>query len=271
MQTDQALVALLSLYFLLPLAAAGSTVVFVAGDDSNLCTINAPTGATTLIGPLGIEMSDIAARNGLMYGISFPPSGPSRLYSINEQTAAATPIGASLDAFLNGLQFGPDGTLYASGGDSLYRVNTSTGVASLIGSGTGAGMYNSSGDLEFVGNTMYLTSLLSMATDQLFTIDPTTGQGTLIGNIGYPSVYGLADPNGVIYGFNTVGNHVLSISLVTGAATPVSTYSAAFHILGAAEDSSRVAAALEPGTLGAMALGLALVAKLATKRRRQSL
>ena len=118
---------------------------------------------------------------------------------------------------------------------------------------------------------MYLTSLLSMATDQLFTIDPTTGQGTLIGNIGYQSVYGLADPNGVMYGFNTVGNHVLSISLVTGAATPVSTYSAAFHILGAAEDSSRVTAAPEPGTLGAMVLGLALVAKLATKHRRQSL
>jgi len=234
--------------YVLAIALAGivpafATTIYVAGDDSNLYTIDPTTGTTTLIGSMGVEMTDIAYFNGSMYGVSFPPTGDSSLYSIDPNTGAATPIGTDTGSFLNALQFGSDGTLYAAGGipacgpppqtscDSFYTVNTTTGVASLVGSGS----YNSSGDLEFIGSTLYLTSATS-STDQLYTIDPSTGAGSLVGDTTFAQVFGLAYvvEGNTLYGFNDVGNDVLAIDVTTGAATSVANYSGNFEILGAA-------------------------------------
>lgn len=249
-----------------------ATTVYVAADDNNLYTIDPTTGVSTLVGNMGVEMTDIALSNGVMFGVSFPVSGPDSLYAINPSTGAATLIGPT-GVFLNALQFSPDGTtLYAAGGaplcgptpphptacDTLYTVNTTTGAATPVGA---AGSYNSSGDLEFASN-LYLTSATS-TTDQLFTVDPTTGAGTPLGDIGYAQVYGLAyvPETGTLYGFNDVGNNVISINTGTGAGTFVAKYSGSFEILGAA------AAVPEPKSAGILVVGFGVLVGVLVRRK----
>jgi hypothetical protein len=195
-----------------------------AGTDGNLYGIVPTTGATVFIGKLPEVMSDIAAFNGSLYGISDPSLfETSTLYRINPDTGVSTAIGDT-SISLNALVFGSTGTLYAAGGDSLYTINPSTAKATLVGKGSGAGTYNSSGDLEF-DNTgkLYLTSSTSSAGDQLFSINSSTGQGVLVGNIGFKNVYGLVYLNGTMYGFTALGQ-VIAINLSTGAGTLVATY-----------------------------------------------
>jgi hypothetical protein len=240
-----------------------ATTVYVSADNDNLYTIDPTTGATTLVGNMGAEMTDIALRNGAMFGTDFPVSGPNSLYAINPTTGATTLIG-STSVYLNALQFGSDGTLYGAGGapgcgppphvtacNSLYTINTTTGAATLVGTG----VYNSSGDLESIGG-LYLSSATS-TTDQLFTVDAITGAGTLVGDIGFAQVYGLGyvPETGTLYGFNDVGNNVLSINTTTGAGTSIAQYSSSFEILGAATDAT----VPEPRTTGILTVGLGLL------------
>jgi len=247
------------------------TTVYVSASDANLYTIDPTTGATTLIGSTTVPMADIAVLNGEMFGVSFPASGDSFLYSIDPTTGAATEIGDT-GLFLNALQFAPDGTLYAAGGspgcgpppqaacNSFVTINTTTGLASLVGTGG----YESAGDLEFVGSTLYLTSRTS-TTDSLYTVTPGNGAASLVGDIGFSQVFGLAyiPETGTLYGFDDVGNDVLSINPSTGAGTKVETYSSNFEIYGSATSTVP-----EPRETAA-ALGFALLAGIAIRNRRK--
>src|ERR1700722_8332048 len=138
-------------------APAFATVIYVSGTDDNLYTINPTTGATTLVGNMGVEMSDIAIDNvgptPTMFGVSLPPNGStdSNLYSINMNTGAATEIG-STGSFVNSLQFSSSGTLYGAGGvagcgpppadsttcSTFFTVNTTTGHATAVNGTAGA-------------------------------------------------------------------------------------------------------------------------------------
>jgi hypothetical protein len=205
--------------------SSSTGTVLGAGFDSYLYSVIPSTGVTTPIGPLPTEMSDIAAFNGALYGISI--STPSVLYRINPNTGAGTPIGGSTGAALNALVFSPQGRLYAAGGGQLYTIDTATGVATAINQS--AGSYLSSGDLEFdSGGKLYLTSAsFSGFGDQLFSINLVTGQGTLIGSTGFDSVYGLAYVNGTMYGLTWLGR-IIRIDLTTGAGTQVAISSPGF-------------------------------------------
>lgn len=255
------------------IVTCSADTIYVDGSDANLYTIDPTTGVTTLVGSMGTVMTDIAEINGAMFGVSFPSSGPASLYSINPETGASTLIG-STGVYINALEFGTDGTLYGAGGapgcgppstnptacDSLYELNLSTGASTLIGSG----VYNSSGDLAFDGTSLYLTSSLNSSTDQLFSVDPTNGSGSLVGNIGFAEVFGLAyDASAsTLYGFNDVGNNVLSINPSTGLGTSVATYSNNFEIYGATTDTVP-----EPREVG-LFLGGLIAALILLKRLR---
>jgi hypothetical protein len=127
----------------------------------------------------------------------------------------------------------------------------------------GSGVYDSSGDLEFT-NGLYLTSFDNASTDQLFKMDATTGAGTLVGDIGFADVFGLAyvPEAGTLYGFNDIGNNVISINTATGAGTSIANYSSRFEILGTATD-----AVPEPRSAGALMLGLGVLAGVLVRSR----
>jgi hypothetical protein len=208
-----------------PLAGV-STLVYGSGDAGELYSIAPATGAVTAIGEMGHTMYDIAMYNGVLYGVD----ATSDLYTINTTTGVATALagGGALGHTVNSLTFSPTGVLYAVGNDTLYTVNTTTGHATTVGTGTGAGTYASSGDLEFFNGVLYLTSSNGGGNDRLFKIDPATGQGTLVGtNLGFTHVYGLAEQGGVLYGFvntGTTGQDILKINTTTGVGTVSGTY-----------------------------------------------
>lgn len=140
--------------------------------------------------------------------------------------------------------------------DSFFSVDTTTGSASLIGTST----FESSGDLEFVGSPLYLTSRTS-TTDQLFAVDPVTGAGTLIGDTNFAEIFGLAyvPEDATLFGFNDIGNNVIAIDTTTGAGTFAANYSNNFEILGAA-------AVPEP-RWGSLFIALVLGGMLTIKKR----
>ncbi|MCD8485275.1 MAG: Ig-like domain-containing protein [Desertifilum sp.] len=132
------------------------TIYGLSGDDANLYRIDTNTGAATNLGPITGGSPAFSAGSG---DIAFDPQnadrlivtvtagGPIyRLYSVSISSQVATFIGDVRDASTNNilnnlgagsLAFGQDGELYTTsavgGVDSLYRINTNTGVATFVG------------------------------------------------------------------------------------------------------------------------------------------
>jgi hypothetical protein len=122
-------------------------------DAHVLVTFDPSTGNVTPIGSTGLTtpLSGLAWDGSTMYAIS-GGSGPANLYTLNLTNGAATLVG-STGIQAGSLEFGPDGSLYAGGTGggpvttssrarslvavvstgNLYRINTSTGAATLVG------------------------------------------------------------------------------------------------------------------------------------------
>lgn len=248
-------------------AAQAEPDLWIDDASGNLGVVDVVTGAVTLVGNMGVVMTDIAFDpTGKLYGISF-----SSLYSIDRSTAAPTFIG-NLGTTLNSLVFSADGTLYAAN-NRLYSVNVATGAATSIGNGGQA--YNSSGDLAFVGGNLYLSSS-SPSSDSLIRLDTSSGAGTFVGGIGVRNVFGLATDNNIdLYG--VAGTGIYGLSTATGAGTLRVNF--AGQGLGAANGTAFFAEAgapttptapiPEPSTYALMLVGLGAAA-LAARRRGMS-
>ncbi|HZP37551.1 MAG TPA: PEP-CTERM sorting domain-containing protein [Methylomirabilota bacterium] len=180
-------------------------------DDSvgNLGTVDVATGSATVIGNMGVVMTDIAfSPTGQLFGLSF-----TGFYSINPATAASTFIGNHGVPGGNALVFGTDGTLYAAGFDStsLFTINPATGAGTSLGN-VGA---TSGGDLAFNGGNLFLAT----GSSQLLRIDlANLANSTIVGSFGVSDVFGLATgDNGVLYA--VAGTQVFTVDTTTGAAT----------------------------------------------------
>ncbi len=204
--------------------SANAASIYVSGSNGDIYTVDIASGLATFVTDTPI-MSDIALdSNGDLWGLGFHDSS---LYQIDTSVASSssTLVGASGITGANALVFGPDGTLYAAGTSTtfryLYRLNTSTGGGTNIGSNRAALISPSSGDLEFddVGN-LYLTGD-SGSPDSLIRINEETGAATALvggyGATGYDYLHGLAYVNGVMYGFS--GLDIITLDLTSGAST----------------------------------------------------
>jgi hypothetical protein len=213
----------------------GDPVVF-AHTASKLYRIDPASLAVTLVGafswPSGTDqMTDIALdRKGKMTGISFDSA-----YAVDPKTAACTFLSKLQAPFglgsYNGLSYiavqstDVKEVLMASAGDgSLYEVNPATGQSKKVGNfGGGLG---SSGDLVSVkGLTLATVKKGSDKTDWLASVDPKTGQATLIGDTGFDEVWGLGYWKDKVYGF-TENKQLILIDPKTGKGTQVGTSAA---------------------------------------------
>jgi hypothetical protein len=224
---------LLAPYLLAPLPARADFIYATAGNGTGLVKVDPATGAGTPIGSSGTRGSFAAAfaPNGTLYGNANFNTANDRLvtYDLGTGRATAATPGTFGVSDLVALQFDRAGTLFAgsfSGG--FYRVNTTTGGATLVGntgiSGltdlaldttgklwatnkrdlftidratgastlvaafTGAGAGDIGGIMFGRNNTLYATS--DVAGSSLFTVDPVTGALTLVGNTGQPFLLG---------------------------------------------------------------------------------
>ena len=166
--------------------------LYAASYSQQLLSMNAATGASTLIGTMGNGILGIKLEaDGTMIGFS-----GSALYTINKSTAAATLVGSfgvSQPFWDIALDNSGHAYLEESNGttSTLYSVNLSTGHATSIGA-----IGYAIGALDYENGTLYGTSL-SPSAEQLFSINTTTGAGSVVSSLtGIPSgggdIYGLA-------------------------------------------------------------------------------
>jgi PEP-CTERM motif len=195
------------------LCVTANATVYLEDSNAQLWASASPTGPFNLIGPTGFQMTDIALTpNGTLYGVDY-----TSLYTISPATGASTWVGTitGASATLNALVSGPTGQLYAAGGSSLYTLSP-TGAAAVIGTGP----YDSSGDLEYISGSLYLTSAFS---DDLYRIPVASPNSPVfVGSIGVPNIYGLAYVNNTLYGYTGNGT-VLSIGTSDASSTILAT------------------------------------------------
>jgi hypothetical protein len=122
------------------LAFSPANVLYGMALNDDLYTIDTQTGAGTLIGHVGGSkypgLQAIAfAPDGALYGWGVGLWG---LIRIDPATGAYTDVNSAVGGggFIQSMTFGPDGTLYGAR-DYLYRIDTTTGVATQIGVGGG--------------------------------------------------------------------------------------------------------------------------------------
>lgn len=218
--------------------------VFIGDSGGNLYDLDVATNTSTFLGNGGVTMFDIALdpTSSILYGVS----GGGSLYSINQTNGATSLIGGT-GAVINGLTFDSSGTLFASGGSSLFNVDLGTGAAGLVGI-TG---FNSSGDIAFDSLGNLFLSATGGGSDQLVSVNSTTGAGVSIGNIGYSGVYGMNFGGSTLYGF-TINGQTITIDTTTGSGTFLATNS--IRTNGA--DGVGGVTVPEPGSLALMGLGL---------------
>jgi len=220
-------------------------------DDSIYATVPDKTGAsqlatlqvhgvnkvtTTVIGPMGAPGCASLARSsaGVMYSVCGPgiikPDLPQQLATVDLKTGHATLFGQVVTGLqVMGLEFAPDGTLYAVGDanaasptfNSLYTVDLKTGVFTRVGS-TGAPASEFIMDFAFDKNgTMY-----GAGSHTLFTIDRKTGTATkVVDFVGGGDIMGLSfDPkSNRLYATDFKANNsaLYLVDVQTGFLTPV--------------------------------------------------
>lgn len=218
------LITLAFLALLVPACGRGGgrptpkTTAIVASADRVLFQYARPGFAsTTLTGPgLGNNMAlqglDYDPLTGQLLAVD---SDSQQLFRIHPTTGALTPVGVTGFA-PRGLAFDPGARiLYAS---TMHRhlvsIDLATGLATDIGPTNGPQLQGLAFDPG--SGTLYGTE---DPTTNLYTVNPATGNATLL--MGAPGVSGLAfDPNtGLLYGWVTLTHQLVKINPATSATT----------------------------------------------------
>jgi hypothetical protein len=217
-----------------PLTARGNSTLYATNatiERNELYILSTDDASATFVGPFGV--------GGYMAGLAYDTSdailfgsttGKDNLYSIDPSTAGVTFIGPLGVRLVHSLAFdNTSGTLYGAGqpDSSLYQIDPITGTTTLIGP---IGFNSVSGmTFEPQSNTLYGITDGPSATSRLITIDPSSGQGSLVADIpDAHSFQGISfDPDsGILYGIDNGGATSLipglyTIDVTTGTATLV--------------------------------------------------
>ncbi len=194
-------------------SVAASTVVYGHSADV-LYAMDPTTKAVRRIGSFdcAYDITDLAIDgNGNAFIVGF-----TGFYRLDLSNAHCTPINMST-SYPNSLSFVPKGTLdpnlevlVAYSGRFYYRINTTTGAMTQVGSGLPVD-FESSGDIVSVQDggtflTVKNSALLPPCDDCLVQVNPVSG--ALVHNYGqlpYTNVYGIAFWGGSVYGFTVAG------------------------------------------------------------------
>ena len=165
-------------------ASAAQAAGYATDDRGNLYEVLPRKQAARLLGTVKIsggvtsytpQLTDLAlSEKKGMYAISYTD-----LFKIDmTDPAKSKRVGSLGRTSVNALAFDKEGTLWATGGSSLYRVDLVTGRATRVGSFGGVG--TSDGDLAFVDGILFATLSGSRGT-YLATLDTKSGKATAVG------------------------------------------------------------------------------------------
>jgi hypothetical protein len=228
---------------------------FISTQTGQVGTIDTSTGAFTQLAS-GPFMYDIALSNDdRLFG-----SDAYNLVDISPTSSKFSTIG-NFGAFINGLGFASNNTLYGTGSSGFYEVNTLTGAATLIANIAG---FNSSGDIAYdVANNRFLAT---SAGDSLWSI-ALNGSATKIGNIGFGQVYGLLFDQKTVYQktlYGYTGGQQIAINTTTGEGTFSKNVTGVNGWIGGG-----ASAVPEPTTVLGSLLGMGILGSVRSRYKRQ--
>lgn len=210
-------------------ATGGNKLLTVSIKNGNAVTIT-PVGATEAFGCASLALSS----SGVLYSVCgpgiFKPGAPQQLATIDPRTGRATMFGKEFVGLaVMGLEFAPDGTLYAVGDgnpasptfNSLYTIDVKAGELTRVGA-TGVPAPEFFMDFAFDrSGTMY-----GATSRMLFTIDRKSGTATKVTDfVGGGDVmglsYNLAQDKLYATEFRAQNSAVYSVDTRTGFLTPL--------------------------------------------------
>ncbi len=151
------------------------------------------------IGPVGYYVNGLEYDpvHHKLYGTtsSNDPVFPDGLIEIDRTTGAGTPIGAGAGMLINNPTVDSAGEMYAwtENSDDLVTVDTATGVATVVGV-SGIGTFEHG--LAFGAND---NLILVNGDGAIYTIDPVSGAGTYVTDIGQRAHHGDVHPKTGLY------------------------------------------------------------------------
>lgn len=209
-----------------PQTLYGATDYFGSHVPDLFFSIDPATGAARLIGPIGfqgISAMDFSS-DGILYALGERMDGSNTavLLTIDLCTGAGTEVGATSAALTTDMSFrSTDGALFATTQTDLYRIDRTTGAATLIGP-TGAPRNGSALAFNLAGDVLYYAPEL-----QLFSLDPATAAPTLLNSLNIDGALNAldADPqSGTLYASfydYTTGNHLATLDPASGTVTVI--------------------------------------------------
>lgn len=171
---------------------------FAPTENNRLYRINLGTGFLTEVGPTGLNgivEADLAVdpTTGLLYGVQDVVGNDLRLFTMNPNTGAATVIGNVNGDDLSAMAFDNSGQLFVldTFADQLLQVDKATGnvqssVALSVDLGSSAGMA-----VDPLTGVFWVADGGTFATNSLHTLDPITGNMSLVGPLGHNLISGL--------------------------------------------------------------------------------
>lgn len=188
-------------------------------------TIDVTSSTVTLIGNTGLnQLGGLAFdNNGVLYGADEGSGGPSSLYTINTTNAAATLIGGLSGVFgVDALAFDSSNTLYGgawTGVGTLITIDTSDASIDSMLTMSGSGNSFVAGLAFDAAGVLFGSRGNAFGhTEDLITINTTTGAHTAIGSASnvISDIWVAAD--GTLYGGSPTGD-LFVIDSTTGAKT----------------------------------------------------
>ncbi|MBX3247003.1 MAG: hypothetical protein KF901_07470 [Myxococcales bacterium] len=199
-------------------ATVGCLTRAIASWGGRIIDVDLPSGTSRVrFTTPGRDLTDVALHpDGTLYGLTVEDIVELDPVTRGRRVVASL---ASLGVRLDGLDVSPDGALYASGGDGVFRVDRATGTArreATLPSG-----WVSAGDLSFFEGRAFIAiarNATRSAPSSLAELDLIRGTARVLGPTGYACVWGLAEVEGALYGLTCQGN-VLRLDLESGAGT----------------------------------------------------
>jgi hypothetical protein len=199
--------------------------VYAVASDGHLYEARIPSGELVDVGTSNASLGDVALdTNGVLYG-----TDSYVLYRVDRATSEAITVASILPLHLyNGLGI-VNGTSLLATADvpQLFEIDAMNGSSRVVAPFPVG--YRASGDVTALDSRILVAAAASAhpSTDTLVEVTSSTGSAIVIGDFGYPCVWGLATLGGVVYGLTCEGR-ILSIDAARGRATELARVKPAF-------------------------------------------